>query len=120
MPELRIGVSSCLLGREVRYDGGHKKDRFLTDVLGKHVRWVPVCPELELGLGVPREAIRLEGAEDAPRLVGTRSRTDLFRETCEPGSPPFKKNRGSDLFGAISGTVQVGCQHYFYSEETGQ
>jgi uncharacterized protein YbgA (DUF1722 family)/uncharacterized protein YbbK (DUF523 family) len=76
MTALRIGVSSCLLGREVRYDGGHKHDRFLTDILGRHVRWVPVCPELELGLGVPREAIRLEGATAAPRLVGTRSRTD--------------------------------------------
>jgi uncharacterized protein YbgA (DUF1722 family)/uncharacterized protein YbbK (DUF523 family) len=76
MPELRIGVSSCLLGREVRYDGGHKHDRFLTDVLGRHVRWVPVCPELELGLGVPREAIRLEGPASEPSLVGVRSRVD--------------------------------------------
>jgi uncharacterized protein YbgA (DUF1722 family)/uncharacterized protein YbbK (DUF523 family) len=76
MPELRIGISSCLLGREVRYDGGHKQDRFLSDVLGKHVRWVPVCPEVEVGMGVPREAIRLEGNADAPRLLGVRSRTD--------------------------------------------
>jgi uncharacterized protein YbgA (DUF1722 family)/uncharacterized protein YbbK (DUF523 family) len=76
MRELRIGISSCLLGREVRYDGGHKQDRFLIDVLGKHVRWVPVCPEVEVGMGVPREAIRLEGNADAPRLLGVRSRTD--------------------------------------------
>ena len=74
--DLRIGISSCLLGREVRYDGGHKEDRFLTGVLARHVKWVPVCPEVEIGLGVPREAIRLEGEARAPRLVGVRSRTD--------------------------------------------
>jgi uncharacterized protein YbbK (DUF523 family)/uncharacterized protein YbgA (DUF1722 family) len=57
---IRLGVSSCLLGEAVRYDGGHKRDSVLTDVLGRHVEWVPVCPELEAGLGVPRPAMRLE------------------------------------------------------------
>jgi uncharacterized protein YbgA (DUF1722 family)/uncharacterized protein YbbK (DUF523 family) len=57
---LRLGVSSCLLGQKVRYDGGHKHDRFLTDVLGPYVKWVPVCPEVEIGLGTPRPTIRLE------------------------------------------------------------
>ena len=56
---LRIGISMCLLGEPVRYDGGHKLDRFLTDVLGKYVEFVPVCPEVEIGLGTPREAIHL-------------------------------------------------------------
>ena len=48
---IRLGVSACLLGEEVRYDGGHKRDRFLTDVLAPYVQWVPVCPEVEVGLG---------------------------------------------------------------------
>jgi len=73
---LRLGVSSCLLGEQVRFDGGHKHDRFLTDLLGRYVEWVPVCPELEIGMGVPREAVRLEGEVDAPRMVGVRSRHD--------------------------------------------
>ncbi len=73
---LRLGVSSCLLGVEVRFDGGHKRDRFLTDLLGCYVEWVPVCPELEVGMGVPREAVRLVGDPAAPRMVGTRSGTD--------------------------------------------
>ncbi len=73
---LRLGVSSCLLGAEVRFDGGHKRDRFLTDLLGRYVEWVPVCPELEVGMGVPREAVRLVGDPAAPRMVGTRSGTD--------------------------------------------
>ncbi|MFZ1502768.1 MAG: DUF523 domain-containing protein, partial [Nitrospira sp.] len=44
---LRLGISRCLLGEEVRFDGGHKRDLFLTDVLGRYVEWVPVCPEVE-------------------------------------------------------------------------
>jgi uncharacterized protein YbbK (DUF523 family) len=77
MPRLlRVGVSACLLGHEVRWDGGHKRDRFVTDTLGRWVEWVPVCPELELGLGVPREPIRLEGDPAAPRLVAPKSGTD--------------------------------------------
>jgi uncharacterized protein YbgA (DUF1722 family)/uncharacterized protein YbbK (DUF523 family) len=73
---LRLGVSSCLLGEQVRFDGGHKHDRFLTEVLGRYVEWVPICPELEVGMGVPREAVRLQGAVDAPRMVGVRTRID--------------------------------------------
>jgi uncharacterized protein YbbK (DUF523 family) len=65
----RIGISACLLGRPVRYDGGHKLDAYLRDVLGKFVEWVPVCPEAECGLGVPREAMRLVGDIDSPRRV---------------------------------------------------
>ncbi len=57
---VRIGISACLLGHEVRYDGGHKRDAFLVDVFGPFVEWVPVCPEVELGLGVPRPTLRLE------------------------------------------------------------
>jgi len=73
---LRLGVSSCLLGEQVRFDGGHKHDRFLTDVLGRYVQWVPVCPELEAGMGVPREPVRLAGDHAAPRMIGTRTGTD--------------------------------------------
>ena len=58
-PPIRIGISACLLGQEVRFDGGHKRDAFLMDVLGKHVEWVPVCPEVEVGMGTPRETLRL-------------------------------------------------------------
>ena len=75
-PRLRVGVSACLLGETVRYDGGHKRDAFLTEVLGRFVEWVPVCPEVELGLGIPREAIRLEGDPSSPRLVAPKSGAD--------------------------------------------
>ncbi len=75
-PPVRIGISSCLLGRPVRYDGGHKRDAFLVDTFGPHVEWVPVCPEVEAGLGTPREAMRLVRAGGRLRLLGVRSATD--------------------------------------------
>ncbi|MGQ0811311.1 MAG: YbgA family protein [Nitrospiraceae bacterium] len=73
---LRLGISRCLLGEEVRFDGGHKRDGFLTDVLGRYVEWVPVCPEVEAGLGTPREAMRLVGDAQHPRLVTIKSGKD--------------------------------------------
>lgn len=73
---LRLGISRCLLGDEVRFDGGHKRDRFLTDVFGRYVEWVPVCPEVEAGLGTPREAMRLVGDPRHPRLLTIKSATD--------------------------------------------
>ncbi|HYA85744.1 MAG TPA: DUF523 and DUF1722 domain-containing protein [Nitrospirota bacterium] len=76
MEKIKLGISSCLLGEKVRYDGGHKLDHFLTDTLGKYVEWVPVCPEVESGLPVPREAMHLVGDPDAPRLVTVRTGVD--------------------------------------------
>jgi len=74
---IRIGISSCLLGHKVRYDGGHKHDRYLTDTLGKYFEWVPVCPEAELGLGTPRETIELVQLGDQVRLRTTETEIDL-------------------------------------------
>ncbi|HEY0555195.1 MAG TPA: DUF523 and DUF1722 domain-containing protein [Thermoanaerobaculia bacterium] len=68
-PKLRIGVSACLLGQEVRYNGGHKRDAFLTDTFGHYVEWVAVCPEVEVGMGTPRPPIRLERRNGETRLV---------------------------------------------------
>ena len=74
---LRIGVSACLLGEEVRYDGGHKLAPFLIDAFGDSVEWVSVCPEVEAGFGTPREPVQLSRAEDAIRLVTVTTRRDL-------------------------------------------
>ena len=75
-PRLRIGISQCLLGDHVRYDGGHKRDHLLADTLSRQVEWVPVCPEVEAGLGVPREPMRLEGTVASPRLVTITTNVD--------------------------------------------
>ncbi|MBP1688446.1 MAG: YbgA [Deltaproteobacteria bacterium] len=73
---IRIGVSSCLLGQEVRYNGGHKRDAFLVETFGRYVDWLPVCPEVELGMGTPREPVRLVRDGEAVRMVGTTSQVD--------------------------------------------
>lgn len=75
--KIRLGVSACLLGEKVRYDGGHQWDRYLTGTLGQYFEFVPVCPEVEIGLPVPREALRLVGEAERPRLVTSRSGQDL-------------------------------------------
>jgi uncharacterized protein YbgA (DUF1722 family)/uncharacterized protein YbbK (DUF523 family) len=75
--KIPIGISACLLGDEVRFNGGHKRDRFLIDVLGDYVRWESVCPEVGAGLGVPRETYRLHIAGDGVRMVGNRTGTDV-------------------------------------------
>jgi uncharacterized protein YbbK (DUF523 family) len=77
LPKLRLGISSCLLGAEVRYDGGHKRNSFLADILGRRVEWVPVCPEVEVGMGTPRPPIRLERHEGKIRLVMPSTSEDL-------------------------------------------
>lgn len=75
--KIRIGISSCLLGEMVRYDGGHQLDRYLRDTLGAWFELVPVCPEVELGLPTPRETLRLVEGEAGPRLVFSRSGEDI-------------------------------------------
>jgi uncharacterized protein YbbK (DUF523 family) len=79
----RVGISRCLLGDEVRYDGGHKRDDVLVSTLESLVEFVAVCPEVEAGMGTPREAVDLVASDDGVtagaarvRLLGVRSRTD--------------------------------------------
>jgi len=76
MNKITLGISSCLLGNNVRYDGGHKLDHFLVDTLGQYVDWVPVCPEVGCGLPIPREAMHLVGDPEDPRLVTIRTGVD--------------------------------------------
>lgn len=74
--EIKLGVSSCLLGEHVRYDGGHKHDHYITDILGQYFTFIPVCPEVGCGLPTPRESMRLEGDPANPRLITGKSRLD--------------------------------------------
>lgn len=74
--EIRIGISSCILGNRVRFDGGHKHDALVAESLQPWVKWIAVCPEVELGLGTPRETLHLAGSQEAVRLVTTRSGID--------------------------------------------
>ena len=71
-----VGISACLLGEKVRFDSGHKHDRYITDILGAYFEFLPICPEIAVGMGVPRESVRLEGVPEAPSMLGVKSRKD--------------------------------------------
>lgn len=74
---LRLGISSCLLGQKVRFDGQHKRDRFLVEELGPFVAWVPVCPEVEAGFGIPRDTLRLVSSAQGPRMIVQKTGEDV-------------------------------------------
>ena len=94
----KIGVSACLLGHQVRYDGGHKRNAFLIEDLEKHVEFVPVCPETAIGLGIPRPPIRLVGNPDNPRVLGvadsTLDVTDRLHDYAESQIESFQNLSG--------------------------
>ena len=97
----KLGISACLLGHKVRYDAAHKQDHFLTDTFGRFVEWVAVCPEVEVGMGVPRESVRLVGPVHAPRMIAERSRKDWT-----DAMNSFAAKRSEDLAGLnLSGYV---------------
>jgi uncharacterized protein YbgA (DUF1722 family)/uncharacterized protein YbbK (DUF523 family) len=99
--KIRLGVSACLLGEEVRYDGGHKRDLFLTETLGPFVEWVPVCPEVEIGLGVPRDTIRLLGDAAAPRLVAEKTGEDVTARMQRYARSRARELESLDLHGYV-------------------
>lgn len=99
--KLRLGVSACLLGQNVRYDGGHKLDRFIAEQLGRFAEFVPVCPEVECGLPVPREAMRLVGDPEAPRLMTVRSGRDLTEQMLRWARGRVEELAREDLCGFI-------------------
>jgi uncharacterized protein YbbK (DUF523 family)/uncharacterized protein YbgA (DUF1722 family) len=107
--KIRLGVSSCLLGEEVRHDGGHKKDAFLTETLGPFVEWVPVCPEVELGLGIPRDTIRLVGDATAPRLVVQRTGEDLTARMRRYAEARTRELEALDLHGYVLKRASPSC-----------
>lgn len=98
---VRLGISACLLGRQVRFDGGHKRDAFLVDALGRFVEWVPVCPEEEAGFGTPREAMRLVRTGGEIRLVTVRSQRDLTSELRAHAAARLSELAGRDLDGFV-------------------
>ena len=106
---IRLGISACLLGEAVRYDGGHKRDRFLTDVLGAYVEWVPVCPEVELGLGTPRDSLRLVGRQESPCLVQERTGQDLTEPMRHYAARRVRDLEGMGLDGYILKRASPSC-----------
>jgi uncharacterized protein YbbK (DUF523 family) len=106
---LRIGVSQCLLGDHVRYDGGHKRDALLADTLGRQVEWVPVCPEVEVGLGTPRDRMQLEGSAAAPRLITLTTRVDLTSAMTRFAERRVRELEALDLCGFVFKARSPSC-----------
>jgi len=106
---VQVGISMCLLGEKVRFDSGHKKDRYLTDVLGAYFQWVPVCPELEVGMGVPREAVRLVGEPESPRMVGVKSERDWTEPIQEYSDTKINYLSSMNLSGFIFKSDSPSC-----------
>jgi uncharacterized protein YbgA (DUF1722 family)/uncharacterized protein YbbK (DUF523 family) len=98
---IKIGISACLLGQPVRWDGGHKHDRYITGTLGQYFEFVPVCPEVEAGFGIPRETLRLVGDPDNPRLVTTRSQIDHTERMAEWAEKRVEELASENLCGFI-------------------
>lgn len=101
MDKIRIGVSLCLLGEPVRYDGQHKHDHFITDTLGQYFEYVGVCPEVECGLGVPREPVRLVGDPAKPRLISSRTGIDQTERMQNWAARRVRELEREDLCGFI-------------------
>ena len=132
-PRIKIGISACLLGELVRYDGGHKLDRSLVEELGGQFQLIPVCPEVGCGLPVPREKMRLEGDPAQPRLMTIETRLDLserMRDFCRQkvadlerqglGGFVFKKNSPSSGLHRVPvylDGVPAGCGRGLFAAE---
>ena len=99
--KIKLGVSTCLLGEKVRYDGGHKLNRYVRDTLGQYFDYVPVCPEVECGLPVPREALRLTGDPETPRLVTNKTGHDYTEHMQTWGRKRLAELEQEDLCGYI-------------------
>lgn len=98
---IRIGISACLLGQPVRFDGGHKRDPFLTETFGRFVEWVPVCPEVECGFSTPREAMRLVRVGPGVRLLTIKTGIDLTAPMERFSRSRMSALAGEDLSGYV-------------------
>ena len=104
-----VGVSACLLGQEVRFNGGHSRNRYVTDVLGEFCSWVPVCPEVGMGMSTPRETLRLEGDPRNPRLMGKKSRIDYTDQFKAYAGPAIEHLKTLNLHGFILKNKSPSC-----------
>ncbi len=106
---IKLGISSCLLGQKFRYDGEHKLDPFLTYTVGQHVEYVPVCPEVECGFGIPREALRLAGDPESPRLITTSTHKDFTERMARWAKKRITELEKADLWGFIFKSKSPSC-----------
>lgn len=110
--EIRIGISSCLLGEKVRFDGGHKRDAFIDKTLSQFVRFVPVCPEVEIGLGTPRESLRLVRVDKNVRMLANKSGNDYTTKMKRYAKRRVHELQTDDLCGYLFKKDSPSCGVY--------
>lgn len=122
MKKIRLGIAACLLGQEVRWNGGHKQDRYLRDEVGQFIEWVPVCPEVGCGMGTPREQVRLVGDAENPRLVGNKTDEDWTERMRQWGRAELERLENEDLCGYVfkHGSPSSGMRGIKVWQENGQ
>ena len=99
--DVKIGISACLLGEKVRFDGGHKRDGFINETLSQFVQFVPICPEVDIGLGTPRESLRLVRDGDRVRMIAPKSGADHTTAMERHSRQEAKRLGEEDLCGYI-------------------
>jgi uncharacterized protein YbgA (DUF1722 family)/uncharacterized protein YbbK (DUF523 family) len=97
----KLGISACLLGQKVRFDGGHKREQFLTELFGRFVEWIPICPEVEVGMGVPRETVRLVGIPADPKMIAEKSGRDWTAAMNQFAAKRLREIAGMNLSGYV-------------------
>ncbi len=107
--KIPIGISSCLLGESVRFNGGHKHDKYITGTLGQYFEWIPVCPEVELGLGTPRPTLRLELRDKNPHLIQPKTEADITSQMEKYASKRIKKIQKQSIYGYILKSKSPSC-----------
>lgn len=119
--KIKIGVSSCLLGEKVRWNGDHKQNWYAKEILGKFFDYAPVCPEVEVGMGVPRETVHLAGNKNSPRMVGAKTGTDWTQKMARFSAGKVRELSSHDLSGFIfkKGSPSCGIERVSLYTESG-
>jgi uncharacterized protein YbgA (DUF1722 family)/uncharacterized protein YbbK (DUF523 family) len=107
--KIKIGVSSCLIGEKVRWNGDHKQDRYVKDTLSRFFEYVPVCPEVEVGMGTPRETVALYGTLENPKMLSKKTQTDWTRKMNRYTKDRIKSLDNDDLCGYIFKSKSPSC-----------
>ena len=107
--KIKIGVSSCLIGEKVRWNGDHKQNRYVKDTLSKYFEYVPVCPEVEMGMGTPRETVALYGDPEKPKMIGKKTQTDWTSKMNRYSKNRIKELANEDLCGYIFKSKSPSC-----------
>jgi uncharacterized protein YbgA (DUF1722 family)/uncharacterized protein YbbK (DUF523 family) len=107
--KIKIGISTCLLGERVRFDGGHKHDKYITTSLGQFFEWIAICPEVELGLGTPRPSLRFEMMGQQPRLMQPQTSLDITDAMSKFSERKVKKLQKQEIYGYILKSRSPSC-----------